>query len=146
MVHRRFLDWHVRSGLRLCNAGLTGLLGQSASGGLFAASVVTGFIAAFLSSIMSNMPTVMTEALAIHGLHSAGLVRQGMILANVIGCDPGPKITPIGSLATLLWLHQLSKTGIVITWKCYLKTGIVLTIPTLFITLSGLYLWLRFIG
>ena len=129
-------------GLR--NQGLTAqiavLLNYFAGGGVWGAAFGTGFLAALLSSIMNNLPAVLVGALSIEASQATGAVRQAMIYANVIGSDLGPKITPIGSLATLLWLHVLAGKGMAIGWAYYFKVGIVLTVPVLAVALAALAL------
>lgn len=129
-------------GLR--NQGLTEhiarLLDYFAQGGVWGAAFGTGFLTALLSSAMNNMPTVLVGALSIDATSATGVVKDAMIYANVIGSDLGPKVTPIGSLATLLWLHVLARKGMTITWGYYFKVGVVLTVPVLAATLAALAL------
>ena len=128
----------------MSNAGLAAaiaeLLERSAEGGVWGATFGTGILAAVLSSGMNNMPTVLVGALSIDATGATGPVRDAMIYANVIGCDLGPKITPIGSLATLLWLHVLGQKGVKIGWGYYFRVGITLTTPILLVTLAALAL------
>ncbi|MGE7954986.1 arsenic transporter [Pseudomonas sp. NPDC089530] len=127
-------------GLR--NAGLTtylaGWLDRFADYGIWGAALGTGLLTALLSSVMNNLPTVLVGALSIDASQASGLVKEAMIYANVIGSDLGPKITPIGSLATLLWLHVLDRKEIHIGWGRYFRVGIVLTLPVLLVTLAAL--------
>jgi arsenical pump membrane protein len=132
-------------GLR--NAGLTlyiaAALGWLAGHGNWAAAFGTGFLTAILSSVMNNLPSVLVGVLAIQQTqHLSPLTQQMMVYANVIGCDLGPKFTPIGSLATLLWLHVLAGKGQKIGWGQYMRIGLVITPPVLAVALAALAVWL----
>ncbi|WP_416357772.1 arsenic transporter [Aureimonas phyllosphaerae] len=134
----------------LGNAGLTDIaanvLRWLADRGTLVATVGTGFVVAVLASVMNNMPATLVGALAIDRADVAPLTRELMVYANVVGNDLGPKFTPIGSLATLLWLHVLAGKGQRITWGQYMKVGLVLTPPVLLATLAALWVWLPLVS
>lgn len=127
-------------GLR--NQGMAAELGKVlewlGAQGLWATAMGTGVLSAVLSSVMNNLPTVLLVALSIEAADVSVAAREAMIYANVIGSDLGPKLTPIGSLATLLWLHVLNRKGLAIGWAYYFQIGVVLTLPVLLLTLCAL--------
>ena len=121
----------------LKNAGLTDyltiVLKDLSLRGDTIAVLGTGFISAFLSAIMNNMPTIMIMDIAMHDIGN-----QAMIYANIVGCNLGPKMTPFGSLATLLWLHVLAKKGVKISFAQYSKFGLIITPPVLLLVLLAI--------
>lgn len=134
----------------LGNAGLTAYgaqvmnwLGQQ---GTVIATVGTGFLSAIVASVMNNMPSTLVGALAIDSAQVPDATRELMIYANVIGNDLGPKFTPIGSLATLLWLHVLAEKDYKISWGQYMKIGLIITPPVLLVTLLALVVWLPYLS
>jgi len=121
----------------LKNAGLTDyltiILKDLSTRGDLVAIVGTGFLSAFLSAIMNNMPTIMIMDIAL-----VDVGNEALAYANIIGCNLGPKMTPFGSLATLLWLHVLAQKGVKISFWKYSKFGMIVTPPVLLIVLLTL--------
>lgn len=121
----------------LKNAGLTDyltlVLHELVKQGDTIAIIGTGFISAILSAIMNNMPTVMIMDIALKDIPN-----EALAYANIIGCNLGPKMTPFGSLATLLWLHVLAKKGVKIGFWEYSKFGLIITPPVLLVVLLAL--------
>jgi arsenical pump membrane protein len=110
------------------------------------AAVPAGFVFAALAAAMNNLPAVLFASLSIDQATLPAAAREAMIYANVVGGDLGPKMTPIGSLATLLWLHVLQGYGLRISWGSYARVGLVLTVPVLFVTLLVLAAWLAVVA
>lgn len=124
----------------LNNAGFTDVIAswifELKNHGDAVAVIGTGFLSAIISSVMNNMPTIMVMDIAIDKVGYVG--NEALVYANILGSNLGPKMTPIGSLATLLWLHVLEKKGVKITWAEYMKVGLVITPPVLLVALIGL--------
>ena len=99
--------------------------------------LLSGYLFAFTASVMNNLPSVLLGDLALKAGHFSGYI----VLTNAIGNDIGPKFTPIGSLATLVWLYMIRrKSGIAIKTTEYVKIGLLVGIPVLTLSLLSLYL------
>ncbi len=123
----------------LLSQGLTQLSGW----GVTQVAIGTGFLASVLSGLMTNFPTVALGDVAIQNIFGIDpAMREVMVYANAIGCALGAKISPIGSLSTLLWFNILSRQGFPVTWHQYVGMALILTIPVLFMSLLSLAIWL----
>ncbi|MHB8717886.1 MAG: ArsB/NhaD family transporter [Candidatus Dormibacteria bacterium] len=99
-------------------------LGHLGGGG--AAPVVTAYAgAAAGSNVVNNLPMIV---LTLHGLHATG--GSAIVgLGAALGADVGPNLTPIGSLATLLWLTLLRARGVTVSASMYLRYGLLVGLP-----------------
>lgn len=88
----------------------------------------------------NNLPAVLIGALSIEYASVPPAARELMVYANVVAADIGPKLTPIGSLATLLWLGLLERRGLHVSWGEYLRLGALVTLPVLLVALAALAL------
>lgn len=97
-----------------------------------------GFASGIGSSVMNNLPMVMLGNLTIADFAPHLDSLESLVMAHLLGCNIGSKLTPIGSLATLLWLESLKIHGIHIGFMRYMAVAFVVTLPVLFFGLCGL--------
>ncbi|MDY3112935.1 MAG: ArsB/NhaD family transporter, partial [Helicobacter sp.] len=95
-----------------------------------------GIFSSFLASSINNLPSVMLGDLALRE------TSNFLIFSHLLGCNIGAKLTPIGSLATLLWLSSLRRYGVRISFLYYMKIAFLVTIPTLLFSLFSLSIFL----
>jgi len=133
----------------LHNVGLTSLLVSAfkpiVGGGLFQASLVMGGLVSILSNIFNNHPALMIGTIALTEMELDTLTLQTIYLANIIGSDIGALLLPIGTLASLIWMHILRQNKIKVTWKDYLKLTIIVIPITTIVTLLILNAWIKLV-
>src|SRR5579871_134436 len=98
-------------------------------------ALVAGSITALLAAAVNNLPATLIGVLA---LRSASHISAMAIYAIMLGVDIGPKLTPFGSLATLLWMGILERHGIHISWRRYLRENWWVTLLVLGAAFAGL--------
>jgi arsenical pump membrane protein len=101
-----------------------------------------GSIVGMISAVVNNLPATLISILALKKIENLVPIA---LYAILLGVNIGPKLTPFGSLSTLLWLGILEKNGINISWGEYIKENWWVTILVLIASLSGLYISSAFI-
>ncbi|MEK4230812.1 arsenic transporter [Solibacillus sp. FSL H8-0538] len=133
----------------LNNIGLTdwliGIMSPMVSGSLLHTSVWMGILLTILSNIFNNHPALMVGTLTLTNMPLDTISLKVAYLANVIGSDIGSLILPMGTLATLMWMHIIKSGNIKITWFEYIKVTIIVIPPTLLFTLVVLYFWVTWL-
>ena len=133
----------------LHNIGLTtwliGIMDPMVSGSLLNASVLMGGLLSVLSNIFNNHPALMVGTLTLMNMGLEPLPLKISYLANVIGSDMGSLLLPMGTLATIMWMHIVKDGGIKITWRQYIKVTFVVIPPVTIVTLVLLYYWVSWL-
>ncbi len=92
------------------------------------------------SNLINNLPMTLVTLSGLHPLGGAAVVPA---LGAALGADVGPNLTPLGSLATLLWLVLLRSRGIHVTAATYIRYGVLVTLPALAAGAVGLLVTAR---
>lgn len=124
-------------------AGYGALVADAARHGTLSGVLAAGGSVAALSAFMNNLPAVLFALLGVQGATLSPHVRQGLAYALIVGADIGLKLTPIGTLATVLWLYLLGRRGVKVSWGEYFRAGLILTPPVLLAALLALAVILR---
>lgn len=133
----------------LHNIGLTQMLIQFmqplVSGSMLHASVMMGILLTILSNLFNNHPALMIGTLTLTNMGLDPLTLKISYLASVIGSDIGSLILPIGTLATLMWMHIIKKGKVKLSWGHYIKVTSTVIPVTLIFTLVILAFWVTWI-
>ncbi|WP_028399673.1 arsenic transporter [Ectobacillus panaciterrae] len=133
----------------LHNAGLTAMLVNLCepivNQGLFYASFVMGGLVSILSNLFNNHPALMVGTITLTEMGLDPITLKTIYLANIIGSDMGSLLLPIGTLASLIWMHILRKNKVKVKWKDYLSVSLIVIPPTTIVTLFLLYYWVQMV-
>lgn len=130
-------------GLR--NAGITGYLASWFAPVLgtdpLVASVLPATLTATISCLLNNHPGMIIGSITLAEIADIG--RQALLVAYtgvILAADLGALLTPVGTLASLLWLHTVRQRGFNYYWVDYIKVTLSVIPLSLLVALLGLYL------
>ena len=117
------------------------LLLRFSGGTSFGAVMVGTFGSALGTNLINNVPMAVVMNSSLGSMqHAAPAIRNGFVAATIFGCDLGPNLTTVGSLATMLWLLILRERVVEVSGLDYFKMGVLVTPLMLFA--GALVIWL----
>jgi arsenical pump membrane protein len=95
-------------------------------GGPISGLILMAVVVALLANVMNNWPAMLL-AVGIVGTGKFGSATPAAAYGAVLGAAIGPKLTLIGSLATVLWLSLVRRRGIQLSAAQYTRTALIVT-------------------
>jgi arsenical pump membrane protein len=101
---------------------------------------VAGGMLAVLAALTNNLPATLAGVVLL-GAGSAHNHSPAMlaVYAVILGVDIGPKLTPYGSLATLMWMGILKRQGVMVPWDHCFRENWWVAVLALGAALLGLF-------
>jgi Na+/H+ antiporter NhaD and related arsenite permeases len=134
-----FLDIRGIENLGLTNWFASGLTLLAGSNPLRSSLIMAGRTA-LGSNLLNNVPMAIVATSTLHAMGVSSQAHPGLIYAAILGCDLGPNLNTVGSLATMLWLLILRRKGLEVSSVEYFKLG-VLVVPVM-VAVGAILIWL----
>jgi arsenical pump membrane protein len=97
-----------------------------------------GFISVAIANIINNIPMSVLFSSVLSNVSLTDNEYLKAVFACVAGSNIGAYLTPVGALAGIMWSSILKLYGIKLSFKDFIKNGIVIAIPTLLAALVGI--------
>ncbi len=96
-------------------------------------AMVTGFAVGVANNVVNNLPLGLIAGGTLQAAHAKGLLANSVL----IGVDLGPNLSVTGSLATILWLIALRREKLDVSFRAFLKVGLLAMPVAMIAALSG---------
>lgn len=97
-----------------------------------------GYSSFIVSNIMNNIPMSIFYETLVSSL--SGIEKTSAIYASIIGSNLGAILSPLGALAGIMFSSLVRKKGIKFSFLDFFKYGVIISIPTITVTLFSLYI------
>jgi arsenical pump membrane protein len=105
-------------------------------------ALMVGFVVGVANNLVNNLPLGLIAGATVQAAHVKGLIANAVL----IGVDLGPNLSVTGSLATILWLLELRKDKVEVSFWRFLQVGAVAMPIALLAALGGAILMERLTG
>jgi len=99
-----------------------------------------GYISFISCNLINNIPM---SVLFSNIIKESGNITNNAIFSTIIGSNLGAFLTPLGALAGIMFLGNLRKENINLSYPKFSLYGVIISIPTITLTLLTLFLILR---
>jgi arsenical pump membrane protein len=97
-----------------------------------------GLTSMLTCNLINNIPMSVLYNEILKGVNETYALRA--TYATIVGSNIGAFITPLGALAGIMWMGSLKQYNVKYSFFDFIKYGVIVGVPTILMTLFGLYI------